>query len=159
LVLILGLLVASAAQAHESACPAAGTDGQKVAASAGTTEVAGKISSNSQEGFANWLCCNKGVASCTDFDTAARAGGAADTYVVSLEDTGACTAVDVDVGFKETATGVNHIVGTITLTTDSLVIDGPRARFVTAVVNTVTACTTNVDLRLDSFYDRANTRP
>jgi len=158
LVLILVLLSAPA-WAHENSCPAGGSDGDRVAASASTTESAGKVPSLSFDIRSNWLCCNKGVASCTDFDTVARAGGPADSYVVSLEDTGGCTAVDVDVGFREDASGVNHTVGTITLSTDSLVIPGPRGRRVTATVNTATGCTTGVDLRLNSYYERGHLNP
>ena len=154
------LLFAGPAIAHENACPAAAADGVRVAVTAGqSSESPGTVRSNSQENFAHWMCCNQAAGACDDFDTMARAGGPASRYVVSLEDVAGCTAVDVTVGFREDASGVNHTVGTISLTTDSLVIDGPRPRFVTAVVNTATACATNIDLRLNTYHNRADSAP
>ncbi len=153
------LMVPIPAWAHEASCPAGGSDGQRVAITAGSTETAGKVASLSYDVRSNWLCCNTGVAACTDFDTVARAGGPADFYIVSLEDTGGCSSVDVDVGFREGTSGVNHTVGTITLTTDSLVIEGPRGKNVTATVNAATGCTTGVDLRLNTYYSRGQLVP
>lgn len=153
------LALAGSASAHENSCPAAGSDGDKVAASASTTETAGKIPSNSARVFANWLCCNRGVATCTDFDTAGKAGGPADRYIVSLEGVNTCTGVDVTVGFRNDASGTNHTVGNLSLSTSSLIIDGPRPRFVTATVNTMAGCGSNADVRIDSYYDRADETP
>ncbi len=157
--ILLSLLVAGPAMAHEASCPAGGSDGQRVAVTASTSERAGEVASMAYEVRSHWLCCNRGVAACTDFDTVAKAGGPASAYIVSLEDTGGCSAVDVDIGFREGTSGVNHTVGTITLTTDSLVIDGPRGKNVTATVNTATGCTTGVDLRLNTYYERGVTAP
>lgn len=146
--------------AHEIECPAAGADGQRVAVTAGqTSESAGTVRSNSQQISANWLCCNHGAGACTDFDTMARSGGPASRYIVSLEDVGTCTGIDITVGFREDATGVNHTVGTLSLSTDSLVIDGPRPRFVTATVNTMAGCGDNADVRVNTYHERANLLP
>ena len=145
------LLLAAPAWGHEIGCPAGGTDGQRVAASAGTTEVAGKIPSRSFQQDAYWLCCNPGGGACDDKDL----GGAADAYIVSLASVGTCTAVDITIGFRNDATGINHTVGTLTLTTDSLVIPGPRPRFVTATANTLAGCTAgDADVRLDALFQR-----
>jgi hypothetical protein len=152
------LLVAGSASAHEIACPSGGVDGQPVAASAGTQEKSGSVSSLSHRVFAHWLCCRHGVGSCTDFDTY-KAGGPANRYVVSLEDIGTCTGVDISIGFRNDASGTNHTVGNLSLATTSLVIDGPRPRFVTATVNTMAGCGANADVRIDSEYDRSTAQP
>lgn len=148
----LSLLIATPAWAHEIECPTGGSDGQRVAASSGTTETAGKIQSLDFQQEAYWLCCNKGVAGCTDKDL----GGAADAYIVSLEDLNTCSAVDVTIGTRNGASSVNQTLGTLSLGTTSLVIPGPRLRFLTATVNTATGCGggDGVDVRLDVFHGR-----
>lgn len=158
--LLAGLLLSAPAWAHEASCPVGGTDGQQVAASAGvSSERSGIIGSASFDVRANWLCCNRAAGACSDFDTSQRQGGVADAYIVSLESLGTCTVVDIDVGFKETATGTTHTVGTLTLSTTSLVIDGPRGRIVTATVNTMTGCAGGgefADVQVNSYYERGN---
>lgn len=151
-ILLASFLIASPAWGHAIECPTGGTDGSRVAASAGTTETAGKIASLDFQQEAYWLCCNRGVAACTDKDLT----GGADAYIVSLEDLNTCSAVDVTIGFRNDATGVNQTVGTLSLGTTSLVIPGPRNRFVTATVNTATGCGggDGVDVRLDVFHGR-----
>lgn len=146
------------ASAHEIQCPLGGSDGARVAITAGTNEKAGQVNSDSFVTWANWLCCNKGVASCTDFDSVAKAEGPADFYIVSLEDLNTCTNVDVDIGYRIDASGVNHTLGTLTLATTSLRIPGPLYRRVTAVVNAAAGCTAEdeVDVRIDSYYQRGN---
>lgn len=151
------MLYPLAAFSHETSCPTGGVDGQRVAASSGTTEKAGEVSGNYYKVDANWLCCNHAAGACTDFDTLSRANGAPTRTVVSLEDTGTCTGVDVTIGFRNDASGVNHTVGTLSLATDSLVIDGPRPRFITATVNTMAGgtCAANpADIRVDNYYKR-----
>lgn len=145
------LWIAVPAWAHENECPAAGVDGQRVAASAATTESAGKIASETFQQTAYWLCCNTGVAACADKDV----GGAADAVIVSLEDIGTCTGVDVTIGFRNDASGTNHTVGTLSIATSSLVIPRPANRFVTATVNTMAGCgADNADVRVDVLQAR-----
>jgi hypothetical protein len=145
------LVLGAPAWAHEIECPAGGSDGQQVAASAGQTESAGKIPSPAYEQTAYWLCCNRAAGACTDRDV----GGSASAYLVSLEDVGTCTTIDITVGFRNDASGVNHTVGTLSLGTTSLVIPGPRNRRVTAVVNTMAGCGgDNADVRLDVLTER-----
>lgn len=144
--LVLSFWMTGSASAHEVSCPAGGVDGQRVAVSAGTTDVAGKIPSPSAQQTAFWLCCNRDSGACTDKDV----GGTASGYIVSLEDVNTCTVVDVTIGFRNDASGVNQTVGTLSLGTTSLVIPGPRNRRVTATVNTSTGCSASeVDVRLD----------
>lgn len=140
------VLLAGGASAHEISCPSGGSDGQRVAASSGTTETAGEIKGPAFSQQAYWLCCNKGVAACTD-----KALGAFDAYLVTLEDTGGCSAVDVTIGFRNDTSGTNVSVGTLSLATTSLKIDGPRNRIITATVNAATGCTTGADVRVDAL--------
>lgn len=157
LVVLLTCFWATAAWGHEISCPTGGAEGVKVAATAGTRDTAGKIPSGAFEIYANWMVCNRDTGAAADFDTTSRQGGAADQYIVSLEDLNTCTAVDVTIGFRNDATGVNHTVGTLSLGTTSLVITGPRPRYVTATVNASTGCTASeVDVRLDSYYRRTS---
>lgn len=151
----VGLLLAAPAAAHENECPAGGVDGQQVAKSASTTESSGKEASSSYEQLIYWLACNATVAT-HEKDV----NGAYNAYIVSLEDLGTCTAIDVTVGFRNEASGVIHTVGTLSLGTTSLLIPGPRGQRVVAVVNTMTGCGgDNADVRLDLLNERSNMRP
>ena len=154
-------LVPAAALAHEIECPLGGSDGQRVAVTASTNEKPGEVHSNSHKQYAHWLCCNQAAGACDDFDSVARAEGNADFYIVSLEDINTCTNVDVDIGNRIDASGVNHTFGTLTLATTQLRIPGPALRHITAVVNVAAGCALEdeVDVRIDSYYARGNFPP
>ena len=154
--LITALVLASPAAAHENSCPVGGSDGQRVAASAGALSpdhVAGKIPSPSFQQDAFWLCCNRSSGTCSDKDT----GGAVDAYIFSLESLGTCTAVDVSVGFRNEASGVFQTVGNLTLGVTSIVVPRPANRRIAAVVNTMTGCAGGgefADVRVDVLKER-----
>lgn len=151
------LLWSGSAWALEVECPAAGSNGDRVGKLAGTTETAGFEASQGYQVASNWLTCNSGAAT-VEFDTS-RQWGAASQYIVSLEDIGTCTGVDITIGFRSNTGGRIHTVGTLSLATDSLVINGPRNRFIVAVINTMAGCGDAADVRLDSFIPRRSTTP